>query len=158
MIAIITIDPPGKYADGMGPGGKGEQPGSLLGTLGLILILIFVGLSVFPALFLRHSPRRQNQLLICQSNMKNIATALEMYSTDNKGNYPPYMESITPNYLKIIPTCPSARNSLAYTGSYHASVSPDAYSFCCAGSNHTSSSIPANYPLYDSQKGLIVKP
>ncbi len=42
----------------------------------------------------------------CQSNLKNIGAALELYSQDNKGLYPPRMEMLTPDYMKTIPRCP----------------------------------------------------
>lgn len=45
----------------------------------------------------------------CQSNMKNIGTALECYRQDNNDLYPPTLTKLTPKYLKTIPTCPSGR-------------------------------------------------
>lgn len=45
---------------------------------------------------------------ICRSNLKTMGTAMEMYSTDNRGKYPtdPSLMPLTPNYLKTIPPCP----------------------------------------------------
>jgi hypothetical protein len=47
--------------------------------------------------------KSQGELTITVSNMKNIGTALEMYSTDYNGKYPAKLEKLAPNYLKSIP-------------------------------------------------------
>ena len=52
--------------------------------------------------------RGQGQLTACKSNLKNIGTGLEMYSTDWSGRYPEDIDAITPDYLVRIPECPSA--------------------------------------------------
>ncbi|CAN0409467.1 unnamed protein product, partial [Phaeothamnion confervicola] len=53
----------------------------------------------------------------CKSNLKNLATALEFYSTDNAGRYPNSISKIVPGYLKTLPLCPSAGTD-SYSGSY----------------------------------------
>ncbi|MCL5773286.1 MAG: hypothetical protein M1536_02765 [Firmicutes bacterium] len=98
--------------------------------------------------------RGQAQFVACESNMKNIGTALEMYATDNFGRYPTSLSQLTPNYLKSIPTCPEAARD-TYSSSYRSSVNPDAYTFCCSGSNHTREGVGENYPQYNSVQGLI---
>lgn len=50
--------------------------------------------------------RSRGQLTACTSNLKNIGTAYEMYSTDFEGQYPAGLSALTPNYLKTIPGCP----------------------------------------------------
>ena len=47
--------------------------------------LLALSLTILPP---RVEGRSQGQLTACKSNLKNIATALEMYSTDNSGQYP----------------------------------------------------------------------
>ena len=49
--------------------------------------------------------RSRGGLTQCKSNLKNIGTALEMYSTDYEGKYPSGLSSLVPNYLKAIPDC-----------------------------------------------------
>ena len=62
-------------------------------------------------------PHHGGQLTACKSNLKNIGTALEMYSTDYGGHYPSSTASLVPNYLKTFPHCPTAgRNT--YSASY----------------------------------------
>ncbi|MBI3927180.1 MAG: hypothetical protein HY319_16710 [Armatimonadetes bacterium] len=103
--------------------------------------------------------RGQGQLTACKSNLKNLGTGCEMYSTDHGGLYPPALENLTPNYLKTIPTCPAAGRD-TYSGSYRvaersASVA-DLYTMMCAGSHHSDSGIPADYPQYTAVQGLLV--
>lgn len=44
-------------------------------------------------------------MTVCSSNLKNISTALEMYSTDYQGSLPPSLHQLTPNYLRTLPQC-----------------------------------------------------
>jgi hypothetical protein len=130
----------------------------------IILILAFIVIALFFAAILTpgyvRSPN-QGQFTQCQSNCKNIGTALEMYSTDNKGHYPPNIPCLSPIYLKSIPTCASAGRD-TYSGSYTVIVAQkkgevDAYTFFCSGNNHSKLGISPNYPQYDSTNGLTAK-
>ena len=100
--------------------------------------------------------RASGQLTACKSNLKNIAVALEMYSTDNSGHYPRNLALLTPNYLKVIPTCPAASKD-TYSKHYRVGVKPDRYSVYCWGHAHKACSVPANRPAYNSDKGLLDK-
>jgi type II secretory pathway pseudopilin PulG len=104
--------------------------------------------------------RARGSLTACKSNLKNIGTALEMYSTDNSGKYPPALSYVVPNYLKTIPECPSA-GSVTYRA-YFGSSAPlntggyeDYYYIECVGGNHTRVSVTGNYPAYNGIQGLI---
>ncbi len=99
------------------------------------------------------SARAQGQFVCCESNLKNIGTALEMYSTDNEGHYPVSLTKLTPDYLRLIPTCPAAGKQ-TYVDSYQSGLNPDAYSVYCKGHNHEAIGIPEDYPLYNSTEGL----
>lgn len=94
-------------------------------------------------------------LMACKSNLKNIGTACEMYSTDNAGLYPRYAERLTPNYLKSIPTCASTGTD-TYSAGFRSAAHPDTYTFFCQGLNHAASGEPSpNYPQYNSTQGLV---
>lgn len=58
-----------------------------------------------------------DDLTQCKSNLKNIGTAMEMYSTDCGGRFPHDASCLTPNYLKRIPTCPTV-GSDTYTAGF----------------------------------------
>ncbi len=73
----------------------------------------FIGLlcvvSVVLSALLTEGIRRQSSDRDCKENIKNIATALEMYSTDHAGRFPPTLGHLAPDYLGKVPTCPSTQ-------------------------------------------------
>lgn len=93
-------------------------------------------------------------LMACRSNLKNIGTALEMWSVDHHGQYPTSLPQLKPDYFKQIPTCPSV-NRDTYSAAYTMTRNPDTYAVGCKGSNHTSEGAPPNFPRYTSTQGLI---
>lgn len=104
----------------------------------------------------------------CKSNLKNLATALEMYAADNfalggptgiekRSLYPHSLGALTPNYLKIIPNCPSAGKD-SYSSTYQRAEHPEAFTVRCAGKNHAEANTPADYPQYSSYQGLVERP
>ena len=132
-----------------------KKAGFTLIELMIVIAIIAILAAILVPNFIR--ARAQGQLTACKSNLKNIGTALEMYSTDNSGRYPTATgfagTQVTPNYLKTIPTCPSA-GSNTYNNYTSASV-PDVYTVVCAGPNHTAASTAANYPQFTAVQGLI---
>lgn len=99
--------------------------------------------------------RKEGPLKQCRSNLMNIGTALEMYSTDNSGRFPRVLFALAPNYLKTIPTCPAAGKD-TYAAHYEFASNPDAYTFMCKGSNHALSGQAADFPQYTSTQGIIM--
>lgn len=120
----------------------------------LITALLAVCMAFFILVpnFLRAKAR--GQLTACKSNLKNIATALEMYASDHQGYYPEDLEKLTPVYLKTIPTCP-ALGAPAYTN-YEVQQVPAEFSFGCVSRKHQHAE--PGYPRYHSQIGLIERP
>ena len=128
--------------------------GFTLIELMIVIAIIAILAAILVPNFIR--ARAQGQFTACKSSLKNIGTAMEMYSTDASGRYPKTLGGLTPNYLKTIPTCPSA-GANTYTGSFTVTSNPDAYTVVCVGSNHTAVDAQGNYPQYDSVQGLIEK-
>ena len=99
----------------------------------------------------------------CKSNCKNIATALEMYASDNKGRYPQEPALLLRgNYLKVVPSCPAAGKD-TYSETYVVQSRPDDFTFYCKGENHrkafSSYAGPKeNFPQYNSVRGLVDHP
>ena len=92
----------------------------------------------------------------CKSNLKNLATSLEMYASDNQRHYPQKLSQIAPNYLRIIPQCPSAQSD-TYSATYGVAQEPDAFTVCCNGLYHTAAGIQIpNFPQYTSYRGLLL--
>ena len=119
---------------------------SLLGSLALVGSLV----SFFLVPNLIRCRLRQGRLAGCQSNIRNLATSLEMYSTDNAGHYPKSLTQLTPTYLKYIPRCPSACRD-TYSHGYERAQEPDAYTVMCEGCHHHDGGIDTpNFPRYTS--------
>ncbi|HEY3998268.1 MAG TPA: prepilin-type N-terminal cleavage/methylation domain-containing protein [Candidatus Xenobia bacterium] len=126
--------------------------GFTLLELVVIVAIVAVLVAILGPNFIRS--RARGRLTSCESNEKNSGTAFEMYSTDNAGHYPTTMTSLTPNYLKVIPTCPGAGTD-SYSATYQVRFKPDGYSFYCYGTAQSSVLGLDNYPQYNSVQGLI---
>ncbi|HXE71769.1 MAG TPA: type II secretion system protein [Candidatus Nitrosotenuis sp.] len=122
------------------------------------LLVVLAILAVLAAILVPNfvRSRAQGRVTACKSNLKNIGTALEMYSTDHSKLYPLALDRLTPNYLKSLPTCPNAgRNT--YSEGFTSASQPSAYTVVCAGYNHKAQGIGPNYPQYNSVSGLVEK-
>ena len=140
---------------------KRRRGGFTLIELMIVIAIIAILAAILVPNFIR--ARAQGQLTACKSNLKNIGTAMEMYSTDWSGKYPTSagLAGLAPNYLKTIPECPAAGSS-TYTALFSAALNTagfqDYYYICCNGGNHTAVSVSGNYPAYDGIQGLIERP
>lgn len=103
----------------------------------------------------RFISRPRGRPIACSSNVKNIATALEMYYQDNAQRYPLRLKDLERgNYLKLVPTCP-ATGTDTYTPAYRTFGCE--FSFGCQGNNHGKLGYPADHPRYTSHKGLRLR-
>ncbi|MEQ8173065.1 MAG: hypothetical protein ABRQ38_29540, partial [Candidatus Eremiobacterota bacterium] len=107
--------------------------------------------------------RASGNLACCESNIKNIATALEMYAVDNEGAYPPSLESLlkktSPDgtgYMKILPVCPASKSGYSYSVN---SDNPNYTIWCTIVDAHMNAGLSplASYPQYAPAQGLILK-
>lgn len=126
----------------------------------LIVANILAGAALFTWWFLPNfaRARAQGRLTECKSQLKNVGTAIEMYSTDWSGRYPRDIALITPKYLKTIPTCPAARRD-TYRASYQSHSAPDNYTIFCSGTNHLEAGFSEpDQPIYRAYRGSIERP
>lgn len=128
-----------------------NNKGFTLIELMIAIAIIAILVAILVPNFVR--ARSRSNLSVCISNLKNIASGVEMYSTDNGGRFPTSLTQVRPNYIKIVPICPVA-GSDTYSSSYSSSVSPDNYQLYCDGSYHLGFA-PAEYPQYDPSRGLV---
>jgi type II secretory pathway pseudopilin PulG len=72
----------------------------------LLVIVVAIACAILVPALRRHQARQR--LEACEANLKQIAAAVEQYSTDNSGRDPFPLSSVAPRYLKRVPTCPAA--------------------------------------------------
>jgi len=98
--------------------------------------------------------KEKAQLEACKSNLRSIAIAMELYAADNNGFHTPYTDFafhtrfvpnyLVPNYIKVLPTCPTGHGYAVAancpTGSYsphNPSPADLVISLCGPGSGYT---------------------
>lgn len=121
------------------------------------LMAILAGVAVLAALTVpgMMADERTRYTTECRGNLKNVATALEMYSTDFGGRFPPALEVLVPNYLLSIPSCPAAGQD-TYSGGYSWDDNPDKYSLSCAGFHHPD--LGPGRPAFTVERGCPERP
>ncbi len=138
--------------------GRDPVKSFLFPAAGIVLFFILFFLMMLPK-FSRAGAT--GQLAGCESNIKCLATALDMYATDNMGVYPPSLDKITESnpdggYMKIIPICPASRLKCSY--GYIVSTNPNNFTMWCKGVNtHWNAGGSDGYPQYTPGQGLILK-
>jgi len=138
--------------------GKDPVKSFLFPAAGIVLFFIFLFLMLLPNFL---NARASGHLAGCESNIKNIAIALEMYAADNKGVYPPSLEYLLENrspsgtgYMKTLPLCPASRLKYGYI----VDNNPDNFTMWCNGVNtHCNAGTPDGYPQYAPGQGLICR-
>jgi len=109
--------------------------------------------------------RDEGYLSACKSNLKSVATALELYSTGNDGRFPVFLTELSPQYLIELPTCPAVGQD-TYSDGYVSNSNPDLFTVVCEGNNHSGvdgiggtsaggAGSNLSYPQYCSSQGLI---
>ncbi len=137
-------------------GAKSIKVGALV-SVGLFVVIGLPVMGILSAIIVPNFARAriQGQTTACKSNLKNIGTALEMYAADHKGHYPPSLDKLEGNYLKFMPSCPSAEK-VTYTYEVHSD--PEVFTVFCSGKYHEALLIPENYPRFSSIFGLMIHP
>lgn len=93
------------------PSRQGSGIITVLALLGLVAALLVV---IVPKLI---RPEGAGQYSACQTNIRHLALASQMYAVDWGGHYPESTAFLTPNYLKTIPMCPASGTD-TYTASW----------------------------------------
>ena len=99
--------------------------------------------------------RSRGRLSACETNLRNMASALEVYSTDNARQFPSRLEELSPTFVQSIPTCPSAGSSAAYLDGFTSARNPAAYTLSCTGGWHVDLGLGENSPSFHYGTGLV---
>jgi len=140
-----------------------NKKGFTLIELMIVIAIIAILAAILVPNFLK--ARAQGQLAACESNLKNIATALEMYATDYSGDYPvtASVSLLTSTatggaYMKAMPNCPSITTA---PYDYTANGSPDNFTLTCgAATAHIATGTvgtAGNWPQYTPGEGVKLK-
>ncbi len=90
---------------------------------------------------------------VCQSNLRNIVTAIENYHLENHV-YPDQLVTLTStNFISNIPTCPSAHLNTYEPGYEYDNVSGE-FTIKCRGSSHKALGYKDDEPFYIFSKGI----
>ena len=122
-------------------------------------VLLFMLFLTFNYLFI-YFASSGGKFTQCQSNLKNISTAIKMYADDNEGRYPVTLSKLTPEYIKQIPICVSGMKD-TYSSSYKAFNHKEnhdlsRYTLYCKGTYHQLVGAPPDHPLINNE-GLWAK-
>lgn len=123
------------------------------------LVALLLWLTIAPNVIRRGT---RGPLTMCKSNLKNLGTALEIYSTDHAGRYPISLNEVIPKYLKALPICPTAgystyRATFGLKAPFNTGDYQDYYYLECTGAHHHEAGygVEPNFPAYNAIDGLI---
>ena len=129
-----------------------EQWGFTLIELLTVIAVIAILAAILVPNFIR--VRSKSQLTACKSNLKNMATAIEIYSAEHAAKFPPSLPTLTPNYIRAVPECPAIGTD-TYSASFSSTNNPSYFLIRCEGPNHVGVDVSPNYPQWDSADGLL---
>lgn len=117
----------------------------------LMIVIAIIGLLAALIIPNFSKARSQSKFSACKTNIKNIATAIEMYSVAEDAMYPINLgKIITADYIPQEPFCPEKQTSYRYGRTSSPCVG---YSIWCAGNNHYTMLMYTG-PGYGSVSGL----
>ncbi len=134
----------------------------LLAVLATICFFTIIVVGILAAIIMPNfqRARAQGMLAACESNLKNLATACEMYAADNKGYYADSLDDLLKSsqfgsYMRTIPRCPCCREPYKYSA-----VNKDMHHTftiqCGEMDAHRATGIVGNghFPKYTPEKGI----
>lgn len=117
----------------------------------VVLIIAVIAMLLLPN-YVR--ARSRSRLTACETNLRNMASALEVYAADNDKKFPTDLTALTPACIQSVPTCPSAGSSQPYVSGFSSTVIPANYTLTCQGSYHFDLGLPADAPSFQYGSGL----
>ncbi len=129
-----------------------KQFGTTLIELMTAIFIISVLCSVSIPVYRRSIDK--SRFNVCESNLRNIVTAIQTYHLEQKV-YPANLPSlIPPGYINTIPCCPAAYQQTYETGYEFDNVSGE-FTVSCRGNNHGSIGYGVDEPYYSFSGGML---
>jgi len=129
------------------------SPGSGFSLVELLVAIAVLGL-VLAILVPRFTRSRdRSAVTACGEHLSSIATALQTYANENSHLYPATLSTLTPNFLKTVPTCPAV-SSDTYNAGYSKIDDPPNFTVLCDGTNHSGIGYGAGEPWFTLTEGL----
>jgi len=116
-----------------------------------MLILAVVAMILLPNYV---TARSRGRLSACETNLRNMASALEVYSTEHERHFPADLTAIAPTYIQSIPTCPSAGSGRPYIEGFQSASAPSSYTLRCRGAYHVDLGLAEDAPSFQYGTGL----
>lgn len=117
-----------------------------------LLTVVFI-IAAIISLALPHLRRAilKAQLANCQSNLRQLVSALEQHRNEND-IYPDKLSDLVPRYFAHIPVCPAAAAD-SYSAGYTLSPEKDEFTAACKGNNHKALGYEEDQPYYNHKAG-----
>lgn len=82
----------------------------------LMIVILIIGILVGIAVPVFLSARSSAERRTCESNMRTIKSASNVYASTHE-TYPTTLASLIPTFIEKEPTCPAGSNAYGFTGS-----------------------------------------
>lgn len=128
--------------------------------IGLLVTIVFI------ATFVRSQEVRADttdldQVRACQTKLRTVGVALEMYATDSSGRYPTSVQVLVPRYLPAVPLCPvagvdtySASLQIGPQAPHNLGDYQDFYYLACSGEHHRDAGLERDSPFITTIEGV----
>ncbi len=131
---------------------RGRRTGfTLIEVVVVMLILAVLAFLLLPN-YVR--ARSRGRLTACETNLRNMASALELYSNENDKIFPTELAALAPRYIQSLPKCPSAGSPQSYVDGYESGTRPSNYTLACQGGYHVDLGLAPNAPTFQYGVGL----
>lgn len=91
--------------------------------------------------------KEQENLTICEKNIKKLANYCELYAIDNK-KYPKSLDVLSPKHIITKIICPSSQCK------YHYNASSSGFTIYCKGHHHKKMNVRENFPQFTFNIGF----
>lgn len=126
---------------------KGFTLIELMTAIFIIALLMSITVPVYKRTVYR------TELTACQHNLRNLATAINQYHTENK-KYPDTLnEVLKEGILNSMPQCPVS-DSDTYSAGYSFNNTTGEFTVYCSGNNHEVLGYSANEPYFTLSEGV----